>query len=319
MPAHCCAYGCKNRQIPGADLKFFRIPRDPHLRAKWVWVFKRDDWEPTEHSRICSKHFINGHPSREPTNPDYVPSIFSYKAQPNDSLQSKVLRHQRLLERKENIAKLESAAALLSLGNELPTWVPGISTQTPVASSCEISIQTDITLPVMESLIFTNQYLKHVCDNQKATIDDLTFPQDELQTRCDQQLKELQNLRNSVQKLESDNRILTEEIDRKTLSYSAIKNDDKRTRFYTGFPNLSTLENVFAVASRKVKRRKTKLQQEDELLLTAANVSEVEKEFGYGRSRLSIQHQPVFCHKHFSLVVRCIVPKFRWTSCVTGN
>lgn len=60
MPAHCCAYGCKNRQITGVDLQVFRIPRDPHLRAKWVSAIKRDDCEPTEHSRICAKHFISG-------------------------------------------------------------------------------------------------------------------------------------------------------------------------------------------------------------------------------------------------------------------
>ncbi|XP_062602798.1 THAP domain-containing protein 2-like [Saccostrea cucullata] len=118
MPAHCCAYGCKNRQIPGSDIKFYRIPKDPHLRAKSVSAIKRDDWEPNDHSRICSKHFINGQPSRDPINPDFVPTIFSHRPVPESILQEKVQRHQRLLDRKENIAKNESAQVLLSLSQE---------------------------------------------------------------------------------------------------------------------------------------------------------------------------------------------------------
>lgn len=51
---------------------------------------------------------VIGQPSRNPTNPDVVPIVFSHRAVPESILQEKVQRHQRLLERKENIAKNES-------------------------------------------------------------------------------------------------------------------------------------------------------------------------------------------------------------------
>ena len=59
MVVACCAFGCKNRHgKPGT--KFYRFPTDPDLKAKWLAVIKREKWEPTEYSRICSEHFITG-------------------------------------------------------------------------------------------------------------------------------------------------------------------------------------------------------------------------------------------------------------------
>eukprot|EP00105_Crassostrea_gigas_P027917 XP_011449409.1 PREDICTED: THAP domain-containing protein 1-like [Crassostrea gigas] len=132
MPAHCCAYGCKSRQTAGENIKFFRIPKDEHLRAKWISAIKRDDWEPSDHTRICSKHFINGQPCRDPTNPDYVPSVFCHRPIKEGVLQEKVQRHKRLVERKENIARSESAQALLTLSMDKPEKCAGTATQTPV-------------------------------------------------------------------------------------------------------------------------------------------------------------------------------------------
>lgn len=76
---------------------------------------------------------VIGQPLRDPTNPDFVPTVFSHRAVPESILQEKVQRHQRLLERKENIAKNESAKVLLSLSQEEPLRVTtGTYTQTPV-------------------------------------------------------------------------------------------------------------------------------------------------------------------------------------------
>lgn len=256
MPAHCCAYGCKNRQIPGVDLKFYRIPRDHHLRAKWVSAIKRDDWKPTEHSRICSKHFINGQPSRDPTNPDFVPTVFSHRAVPESILQEKVQRHQRLLERKENIAKNESAQVLLSLSQEEPLCVTtGTSTQTPVQSVCEMAVQTEISLPVMTGLIVTNQYLKSVCDKTAETCAELKQEQELLQRKCEEHVKDIEMLKASLQRLEEENKFLRDDVEKKTLSFQNLKGDDRRTKFYTGFPNFETLSAVLSVTSTKVKRR----------------------------------------------------------------
>ena len=59
MVFSCCAYGCTNRQGM-ADIKFFHFPRDEERRSKWIAAIKRQNWTPSEYSRLCSAHFITG-------------------------------------------------------------------------------------------------------------------------------------------------------------------------------------------------------------------------------------------------------------------
>jgi hypothetical protein len=184
-------------------------------------------------------------------------------------LKKKVERHQRLVERKENIARTESAQALLSLSKEPPPYVPeGISTQTPVVSLCDSAVQTGISLPIMTSLISTNQYLKDMCDKNAAMCEELKREEKHLNDICEQQRKELDKINGLFKTLEEEKKLLTEEVTRKTLSYKNIKGDDRRVKFYTGFPNSETLEIVFQETVTRVKRKKTKLSKEDEFLLT---------------------------------------------------
>lgn len=105
-------------------------------------------------------YFFYREPCRDPTNPDYVPSVFCHRPIKEGVLQEKVQRHKRLVERKENIARSESAQALLTLSMDKPEKCAGTATQTPVVHHCDSEVQSDITLPVMTSLIVTNQVLK---------------------------------------------------------------------------------------------------------------------------------------------------------------
>jgi hypothetical protein len=59
MPISCIACGCANRQgKPG--LKFFRFPKEKERRSQWIAAVKRENWCPSEYSRLCSAHFITG-------------------------------------------------------------------------------------------------------------------------------------------------------------------------------------------------------------------------------------------------------------------
>uniref|UniRef100_A0A668AB04 THAP domain-containing protein 1 n=1 Tax=Myripristis murdjan TaxID=586833 RepID=A0A668AB04_9TELE len=70
MVDSCCAPGCQNsrrRQVKGKA--FYRIPKDPDRRQKWISAIKRarseqkktERWEPTGNGfRLCSDHFISG-------------------------------------------------------------------------------------------------------------------------------------------------------------------------------------------------------------------------------------------------------------------
>lgn len=57
MGKKCVAVGCSNTHKDGVSL--FKFPRDPHLCKRWTDQVKRTraQWEPTEHSVLCSLHF----------------------------------------------------------------------------------------------------------------------------------------------------------------------------------------------------------------------------------------------------------------------
>ncbi|KAH9283289.1 Transcriptional repressor p66-beta [Echinococcus granulosus] len=57
MP-QCCFAGCHNRTDDGRGLSFFRFPRRDLARtAAWVVACGRKDFRPSQHSRVCSRHF----------------------------------------------------------------------------------------------------------------------------------------------------------------------------------------------------------------------------------------------------------------------
>ena len=43
---------------------------------------RRENWQPSEHSWVCSAHFVSGKKSDDPLSPDYVPSVFSHVNSP---------------------------------------------------------------------------------------------------------------------------------------------------------------------------------------------------------------------------------------------
>ena len=61
MPAHCAAYGCTNRGKKSNKLiKFFRFPTNEERRKEWEIALERSGFKATNHTRICSVHFVTG-------------------------------------------------------------------------------------------------------------------------------------------------------------------------------------------------------------------------------------------------------------------
>ena len=65
MVVSCCVTGCSQRYKPG--LSFYRFPSDNARKNMWLKRIKRGKfgdenapWEPSNHDRVCGKHFING-------------------------------------------------------------------------------------------------------------------------------------------------------------------------------------------------------------------------------------------------------------------
>lgn len=133
-----------------------------------------------------------------------MPSVFCHRPIKEGVLQEKVQRHKRLVERKENIARSESAKALLTLSMDKQEKCAGTATQTPVVHHCDSEVQSDITLPVMTSLIFTNQVLKNICDSNAVTIKEQQLGQQRAHEVCRKQEDELKSLESRLQKKEEE-------------------------------------------------------------------------------------------------------------------
>lgn len=56
----CVVAGCRNRRTPGTTLSFYRFPRDPERKQRWIAAVNREGWVPNDGSRLCSSHFISG-------------------------------------------------------------------------------------------------------------------------------------------------------------------------------------------------------------------------------------------------------------------
>ena len=82
MPKNCCAIHCSNVYRKGSGIQFYRFPVDEQRRRLWIAAVKRKDWCPTEHTWICSEHFINRVKSNNPLAPNYVPMIFQFTKTP---------------------------------------------------------------------------------------------------------------------------------------------------------------------------------------------------------------------------------------------
>lgn len=90
-------------------------------------------------------------------------------------------------------------------------------------SYCDSEVQSDITLPVMISLIVTNQFLKNICDSNAVTIKEQQLDQQRAHEVCRKQEDEFKSLESRLQKKEEENTQLLEELKKKTLSFKTIE------------------------------------------------------------------------------------------------
>ncbi|XP_071138376.1 uncharacterized protein [Mytilus edulis] len=65
---YCVVYGCNSNSNSRCDknIYWFTFPKDSQRNRAWVHYCKRQDFTPSKHSRICSKHFTLNQYSRHP-------------------------------------------------------------------------------------------------------------------------------------------------------------------------------------------------------------------------------------------------------------
>ena len=96
-PERCCVEGCSSYVGSEMDVDFFNAKRsNSEQNELWAKAIngKNSDgslWYPKKSDLICSSHFVNGFPSKDITNPDYVPSKFPKKYSYNKQLEHEFL------------------------------------------------------------------------------------------------------------------------------------------------------------------------------------------------------------------------------------
>ena len=100
MPSSCCAIGCVSRYKKN-KVRLFRFPTGKKQREAWIRAIRREKWIPNDYSRICELHFISRGPSRDPSDPDFVPTLFSFSKENDEGTRSeKTARQDRFLRRR---------------------------------------------------------------------------------------------------------------------------------------------------------------------------------------------------------------------------
>ena len=102
----CCWLYHLLQQGQGDEVAPVSHREEARLQA-WIRAIKRKDWQPNQHSMVCSLHFISGKPSTDMGSPDYVPSIFAYNSEKDES---KMARHQRLVNWRTSIVEPEHSS-----------------------------------------------------------------------------------------------------------------------------------------------------------------------------------------------------------------
>ncbi|XP_019859329.1 PREDICTED: uncharacterized protein LOC100640513 [Amphimedon queenslandica] len=144
MVNSCCAFNCTTRdckETRDAGIKFYRIPLKEPKRSLWLNAIKRKNFEPKQHTVICSQHFVGGVKSDDPLSPSYVPSLFAFTSSPLKRKASHDMQRYQALKKRE-----QSKGTAISVASSESSEPMSTS-----ANTVSIATQTDMTVAKIET------------------------------------------------------------------------------------------------------------------------------------------------------------------------
>ncbi|XP_060600382.1 THAP domain-containing protein 1 A-like [Ruditapes philippinarum] len=205
MPNSCCAVGCSNHGMMKRKISFFTFPSDQERRSKWISAVKRinadgSKWLPGKYTVLCSDHFIEGKPNRDPAHPDHIPSLFQHVERTPKENQSKLQRFASAVKRK--------------IAFNTPTPAKRQRKVLPPLCESENSQEEEVYMATPLHADVNSQYF---AEYEKA-----------------QYNIEINNLRAEKEKLKEQNKELTDSLQSENLSFKHVENNDEKCKFYTG-------------------------------------------------------------------------------------
>ncbi|KAL2081096.1 hypothetical protein ACEWY4_022949 [Coilia grayii] len=251
----CVVAGCRNRRTPGTALSFYRFPRDPERKQRWIAAVNREGWVPNDGSRLCSTHFISGKQVKNPRSPDYVPSVFSSTASLSENM--KEASTCELSDKQE--AQVEAANALLFLQGQ--GRFSGELVQNREEPDAEEAETTSSSMSSDDE------------DEDEEESDDETGQMSDCKVKVENLCRGAPacfiDYEASLKALRRENRALRESVEKMSLTEASLRNDAEKVSFYTGLPNYFVFETVMWLLAPHMKGDKnSKLSKFQQLLLT---------------------------------------------------
>lgn len=170
---------------------------------------------PTEHTWLCSAHFVSGKKSDNPLSPDYLPTIFNYVlSSVKRKRESDLIAFER---RKQARMKREAATK-----EDAPD----------TGSLLQLSCVGEACLEIAD----------HAC-SVPITIDEP--PKREVATQTDLSMHTITSLEDECCLLRKEKCKLMESMEKAVMSMKSFESDNSKVKFYTGLPSFAILMAVY--------------------------------------------------------------------------
>ena len=266
MVKSCCAFGCYNKFAKDSGISFYRFPTDKERRSKWISAVKRKDWEPNEHTWLCSAHFVSGKKSNDPLSPDYIPSVFSF----TDSPQKRKLQQQiDGYERRRNVKRVRLEGAISDSAEKVSdNFIENTENVEQEQGTMGVEYDSDI-VRVEEVICTENKESACMSGHEQAqgpcarTTDTCT---NSAESMTDVSMRYIEALEQEC--FRRSTVVSCSRYSNKEWSVDALKSDDQKVKFYTGLPSFFILMSVFNLVSINSHSDKFVLSKFEEFMIT---------------------------------------------------
>ncbi|XP_006819863.1 uncharacterized protein LOC100378477 [Saccoglossus kowalevskii] len=218
---------------------FIRFQGNPLEGTRHFFMLYReeDNWRPSQHSRICSRHFENGKKLDIPESKSYVPTL----ELPKKSFQTarrKIVYRGKIGKQNSLLLAMLAAEPDLDAFKDEESKVH-ISEQTPKSFTVDTGTQYDVSdIPVSTVPPTEHDYCFPVTKPAEyMDIDSLKSYTKSLVEKLEKQTDKLTDLKARIANLTAE----VESYRSREFTLDSIKNDDKAVNLYTGFQSYNAL------------------------------------------------------------------------------